>query len=244
MKRDLERTKPGRAAPRIAVRWVPVEALIPDPRNARLHPEGQVRRIADSIAAFGFNVPVLIDGDSRVVAGHGRVLAARRLGLSEIPAIILDHLSEAERRAFMIADNRLAESASWDMKRRARGGPPRRDRPRKRADWARALSRRVKARGLAGLGLPSPDSCGSTRSRAPAAAPAPPARPRRANNNATTPEALAAGVHGQGCIDLVDETADARLHSTQRAHRSHEVHKFERVMLSLSRTTLKVSCPL
>jgi ParB-like nuclease domain len=99
------------------VRWLPVEALVPDPRNARLHPEGQVRRIADSIAAFGFNVPVLIDGENRVVAGHGRLLAARRLGLSEIPAIALDHLSEAERHAFMIADNRLAELASWDSRR-------------------------------------------------------------------------------------------------------------------------------
>ncbi len=117
MPADLEpKTKP-RHAPRIAVRWLPLEALEPDPRNARLHPEGQVRRIADSIEAFGFNVPVLIDGENRVVAGHGRVLAARRLRLSEIPTIALDHLSEAERRAFMIADNRLAELASWDRKR-------------------------------------------------------------------------------------------------------------------------------
>ena len=116
MPADLERKAKAKEAPRIAVRWLPVEALEPDPRNARLHPEGQVRRIADSIAAFGFNVPVLIDGERRVVAGHGRLLAARRLGLSEIPAIALDHLSEAER-AFMIADNRLAELASWDLKR-------------------------------------------------------------------------------------------------------------------------------
>jgi len=105
------------AQPRIAVRWLPVEALEPDPRNARLHPAGQVSRIADSIAAFGFNVPVLIDGESRVVAGHGRLLAAKRLGLAEIPTIALDHLSEAERRAFMIADNRLTELACWDDKR-------------------------------------------------------------------------------------------------------------------------------
>jgi len=63
--------------------------------------------------AFGFNVPVLIDGKGGVLAGHGRVLAARRLGLKEVPTITLDHLGEAERRAFMIADNRLAELASW-----------------------------------------------------------------------------------------------------------------------------------
>ncbi len=118
MSADIERkAKPKKEAARIAVRWLPVEALEPDPRNARLHPAGQVRRIADSIEAFGFNVPVLIDSQNRVVAGHGRVLAARRLALSEIPTIVLDHLSEAERRAFMIADNRLPELASWDEKR-------------------------------------------------------------------------------------------------------------------------------
>ncbi len=117
MNTDPEREGKPRYAPRIAVRWLPVEALELNPRNARLHPAGQVRRIADSIEAFGFNVPVLIDGERRVVAGHGRVLAAKRLALSEIPTIALDHLSEAERRAFMIADNRLAELASWDVKR-------------------------------------------------------------------------------------------------------------------------------
>jgi len=103
-----------RATERIAVRWLPVEALRPDKRNARVHSARQVERIADSIAAFGFNVPVLVDNKGGVLAGHGRVLAARRLGLKEVPTIMLDHLDEAERRAFMIADNRLAELASWD----------------------------------------------------------------------------------------------------------------------------------
>ena len=106
-----------RRAARISVRWLPVESLTPDPGNARLHGPRQVARIADSIAAFGFNVPVLIDGDGAVLAGHGRVLAARRLGFSEVPTIALEHLSEPERRAFMIADNRLAELASWDDRR-------------------------------------------------------------------------------------------------------------------------------
>jgi ParB-like chromosome segregation protein Spo0J len=101
---DAERT-----AARISVRWLPVESLTPDPENARVHGPRQIARIADSIAAFGFNVPILIDGDGAVLAGHGRVLAARRLGLSEVPTIALEHLSEPERRAFMIADNRLAE---------------------------------------------------------------------------------------------------------------------------------------
>ena len=106
--------KTGRAAARIAVRHVPVEALTPDPRNTRLHSARQVSRIADSIAAFGFNVPVLVDEKGVVVAGHGRLLAAKSLGLKEVPAIALEHLDDAERRAFVIADNRLAELASWD----------------------------------------------------------------------------------------------------------------------------------
>jgi len=77
--------KAGRPAARIEVRWLPLEALKPDPRNARIHTLRQVARIADSIAAFGFNVPVLIDENGGVLAGHGRVLAARRLGLKGGP---------------------------------------------------------------------------------------------------------------------------------------------------------------
>ena len=114
---DLRNADAERRAGRISVRWLPVESLTPDPENARVHGPRQIARIADSIAAFGFNVPVLIDGKGAVLAGHGRVLAARRLGLSEVPTIALEHLSEPERRAFMIADNRLAELASWDDRR-------------------------------------------------------------------------------------------------------------------------------
>ena len=105
------RTQP---AARFHVRWLPADALTPDPRNARIHSARQVARIADSIAAFGFNAPILIDGKGGVLAGHGRLLAARRLGLREVPTITLDHLSEAQARAFMLADNRLGELASWD----------------------------------------------------------------------------------------------------------------------------------
>jgi hypothetical protein len=104
----------ARAAAPIAVRWLPVEALKPDKRNARKHSVRQVARIADSILAFGFNVPILVDEKGVVLAGHGRLLAAKRLGLKEAPAITLGHLNEGERRAFMIADNRLSELASWD----------------------------------------------------------------------------------------------------------------------------------
>ena len=104
---------------RIAVRWLPVDSLKPDPRNARVHSERQVAGIADSIAAFGFNVPLLVDRKGGVLAGHARLLAARRLGLEEVPTITLEHLDEAGRRAFMIADNRLAELGSWDGPRLA-----------------------------------------------------------------------------------------------------------------------------
>ena len=104
-------------AGRIAVRWLAIEALTPDPRNARLHSARQVARIADSIAAFGFNVPILVDGRGGVLAGHGRLIAARRLGLKQVPTLTLDHLDEAQRRAFIIADNRLGELASWDKGR-------------------------------------------------------------------------------------------------------------------------------
>lgn len=99
---------------RIAVSWRPVAGLKTNPHNARVHSERQVAAIADSIAAFGFNVPLLIDGESRVLAGHGRLLAAERLGLDEVPTIMLEHLDDAARRGFMIADNRLAEFAAWD----------------------------------------------------------------------------------------------------------------------------------
>ena len=116
---STRRPNPGTegAGERIAVRWLPVEALTPDKRNARIHSARQVARIADSIAAFGFNVPILVDEKRGVLAGHGRLLAAKRLGLREAPTITLGHLNEARRRAFVIADNRLGELASWDQAR-------------------------------------------------------------------------------------------------------------------------------
>jgi hypothetical protein len=92
----------------------PIERLIPYIRNARTHSEDQVAQIAASIAEFGFVNPVLIGADDVIVAGHGRVLAAKQLGLTEVPVIVLDHLSEAQRRALVIADNRIAENAGWD----------------------------------------------------------------------------------------------------------------------------------
>lgn len=99
---------------KLAIEYLPVASLRPDPENARLHSDEQVRQIAKSIETFGFNVPVLIDASSQVMAGHGRLQACERLGIAEVPVIRLEHLSEHQRRAFMIADNRLTENSEWD----------------------------------------------------------------------------------------------------------------------------------
>jgi ParB-like chromosome segregation protein Spo0J len=95
---------------------LPLARLRPDPKNPRAHGDKQVRQIANSIEAFGFNVPILIDRHMQVIAGHGRVLASKLLGLTEVPTICLEHLTEAQRRAFMIADNRLTENSTWDAR--------------------------------------------------------------------------------------------------------------------------------
>jgi DNA modification methylase len=94
-------------------RW-PLDRLIPYARNPRTHTEEQVAQIAASIAEFGFVNPVLVAADGVIIAGHARVMAARKLGLTEAPVIVLDHLTPAQRRALVIADNRLAENAGWD----------------------------------------------------------------------------------------------------------------------------------
>ncbi|MDP2323323.1 MAG: site-specific DNA-methyltransferase, partial [Gammaproteobacteria bacterium] len=92
----------------------PLDRLVPYSRNARTHSAEQVAQIAASIIEFGFTNPVLVDSMDGIVAGHGRLLAARKLGLVEVPVIVLDHLSETQRRAYVIADNKLAENAGWD----------------------------------------------------------------------------------------------------------------------------------
>lgn len=97
---------------RISMR--PISSLRAATRNARTHSRKQVHQLAESIRAFGFVNPVLVDRHNQIVAGHGRVEAARKLGLSEVPVICLDHLSPEEIRAYAIADNRLAELAGWD----------------------------------------------------------------------------------------------------------------------------------
>ena len=93
----------------------PISALRPYPGNARAHSKRQIRQLADSITRFGFTNPVLIDDDDTILAGHGRVAAAKFLGMRNVPAVCLSHLTAAERRAYVIADNKLALNAGWDQ---------------------------------------------------------------------------------------------------------------------------------
>jgi DNA modification methylase len=98
----------------LAIAWRPLGALIPYARNPRTHSDAQVAQIAASIREFGWTVPILVDGTNGIIAGHGRVLAARKLGLEQVPVIELAHMSEAQRRAYVLADNQLALNAGWD----------------------------------------------------------------------------------------------------------------------------------
>jgi ParB-like chromosome segregation protein Spo0J len=95
-------------------RTSPLNSLRPDPRNARTHSQKQIDVLARAIQNFGFNNPVLVDKDSIIIAGHGRVDAAKKLALETIPTIKLEHLTPAQVRAYRIADNRIAELAEWD----------------------------------------------------------------------------------------------------------------------------------
>jgi len=99
---------------KIEVDQLPVANLRPYPRNARTHSQKQIAQIAASIRTFGFNNPVLIDEDGVIIAGHGRVAAAISLGIETVPVIRLDHMSEAQKCAYILADNKLAEKAGWD----------------------------------------------------------------------------------------------------------------------------------
>jgi DNA modification methylase len=92
----------------------PIDLLIPYAKNARVHDDAQIAQLAGSIKEFGFNNPILIDKDNGIIAGHGRVMAARKLGLTEVPTILLDHLNETQRKAYILADNRIAINSTWD----------------------------------------------------------------------------------------------------------------------------------
>lgn len=97
-----------------AIETVATADLVPYARNSRTHDDAQVAQLAASIREFGFTNPILIDEDNGIIAGHGRVMAARKLDLDAVPCLRLTHLTEAQRRAYVIADNRLALNAGWD----------------------------------------------------------------------------------------------------------------------------------
>ena len=96
------------------LQFLSLENLTPYERNSREHSPEQIKRIAESIKTFGFTNPILVDGKNGIIAGHGRLMAAKQLGLETVPVIQLEHLSEAQKRAYVIADNRLAELSSWN----------------------------------------------------------------------------------------------------------------------------------
>lgn len=100
---------------KLEVTYRPIESLIPYARNSRTHSDAQVAQIAASIKEFGWTNPVLIDAEGGIIAGHGRIMAGRKLGITEAPCIVLDGLTEAQRRAYVIADNKLALNAGWDV---------------------------------------------------------------------------------------------------------------------------------
>jgi DNA modification methylase len=104
----------GQGLLKLDVNYRPLEGLRPNPKNARTHSKRQVRLIADSLKTFGFINPVLIDDHDMIVAGHGRLQAAKMLGLTEVPTIRVDHLTDDEKRAYILADNQLAARAGWD----------------------------------------------------------------------------------------------------------------------------------
>lgn len=98
----------------LVIDYLPIAALKPEPRNARTHPKRQIDQIIASIQAFGFTNPLLIDENDVLIAGHGRLIAARQLGMATVPAIRLNHLSDVQKRALRIADNKIAQNAGWD----------------------------------------------------------------------------------------------------------------------------------
>jgi ParB-like chromosome segregation protein Spo0J len=100
--------------PNMKIEQLPTADLIPYARNTRTHSPEQVAQIAGSIREFGFTNPILIDADNGIIAGHGRVMAASKLGLAKVPCIRLDHLTDTQKRAYIIADNKLALNAGWD----------------------------------------------------------------------------------------------------------------------------------
>lgn len=108
-----------RPMPQLEVVEVPTEELLEYSNNAKLHPQEQVDQIADSISEFGFNNPILAwhndEGEPEIVAGHGRLMAARKLGMEKLPVVFLDHMSEEQRRAYILVDNKLTMNSDFDF---------------------------------------------------------------------------------------------------------------------------------
>jgi ParB family chromosome partitioning protein len=105
---------PNRPVMAQSIELWPIDKLVPYDRNARTHSDEQILQVANSIQRFGFTNPILVASDAGIIAGHGRLAAARQLGMDQVPVIVLDHLTPEERRAYVLADNRLAENAGWD----------------------------------------------------------------------------------------------------------------------------------
>lgn len=101
-------------AKKLEIEYRPVSELTPYIHNSRTHSDEQVDQVAASINEFGFTNPILLDGDNTIIAGHGRLLAAKKIGMPQVPTIALDHMTDAQKRAYIIADNKLAENAGWD----------------------------------------------------------------------------------------------------------------------------------
>ena len=120
---------------------VSTRTLRAHPSNSRTHPLKQIRQLARSIEQFGFTIPIIVDENRIILAGHGRWLAAQQLGLPRVPAVVLSGLSDAQKRAYLLADNKLAEKAGWDratlaVELNSSGSPL-------RGDWARHFANRL-----------------------------------------------------------------------------------------------------
>src|ERR1700686_4450320 len=105
---------PSDVATRRQILFVAIGDLIPDPDNPRKHGRAQISAIARSIEAFGFNAPILVDKNKKIIAGHGRYEAAKLLGLAKVPIVLLDHLTPSQAKAYMLADNKLTDRSTWD----------------------------------------------------------------------------------------------------------------------------------
>jgi ParB-like chromosome segregation protein Spo0J len=109
-----DRSRGQRPLDDLKIVFLPISSLKPNPRNARTHTRRQIRKIAHCIRALGFNCPIIIDDEENVLAGNAVLKAAESIGMTDVPTMRLSHMSEAEKRGFVISHNRLAEEAGWD----------------------------------------------------------------------------------------------------------------------------------